>query len=95
METREAYQKKMESQFKEWGAKINQLRARAEKVSAEVKIEYYEQIYTLRTKQAAARNKLQKLKKAGGHTWQDLKAGVETAWKELKSTANNAVSKFK
>jgi hypothetical protein len=95
MGAREAYQKKMESQFKEWEAKINQLRARAEKVSAEVKIEYYEQIYTLRTKQAAARNKLQELKKAGGHAWQDLKAGVETAWKELKSTADNAVSKFK
>ncbi len=95
METKEAYQKKMESQFKEWEIKINQLRARAEKVSAEVKIEYYEQINTLRTKQEAARNKFQELKKAGGHAWQDLKAGVETAWKELKSSVDNAASKFK
>lgn len=95
MGAREAYQKKMESQFKEWEAKINQLRARAEKVSAEVKIEYYEQIYTLRTKQAAARSKLQELKKTGENAWQDLKAGVETAWKELKNALDNAVSKFK
>jgi len=95
MGAREAYQKKMESQLKEWNAKIDGLRARAERASADIQIEYYEQIDTLRTKQEAAQSKLQELKRAGGNAWQDLKAGVETAWKELRNTMDNAVSKFK
>lgn len=95
MGAREAYQKKMESQLKEWNAKIDGLRARAERASADIQIEYYEQIDTLRTKQEAAQSKLQELKRAGGNAWQDLKAGVEAAWKELRNTMDNAVSKFK
>ena len=95
MGAREAYQKKMESQLKEWSAKIDGLRARAERASADIQIEYYEQIDTLRTKQEAAQSKLQELKRAGGNAWQDLKAGVETVWKELRNTMDNAVSKFK
>jgi len=94
MDTKEAYQEKAEAQLREWGAKIDELKAKADKAKAEAKIEYYEQIEELRSKQEAIQLKLQKLRESGGQAWEELKPGLEHAWNDLKISVEKAVSKF-
>ncbi|HEX9776876.1 MAG TPA: coiled coil domain-containing protein [Geopsychrobacteraceae bacterium] len=95
MSKKQAYEEKLEAQLDEWNAKINVLKAKAEKVEAEAKIEYHEMIETLKTKQAAAKNKLAELHNASDDSWEDLKEGVENAWKSLNAAVKSAASRFK
>ena len=50
MGRKEAYQEKIEAQLKEWSAKINELKAKAEKAAAEKKTELHKMIDNLRAK---------------------------------------------
>jgi hypothetical protein len=54
MATKEAYQKKLEAQLKEWDAKLDQLSAKAQKATAEARITYENELESLKSKQAAA-----------------------------------------
>ncbi len=92
--SKEAYQEKLEAQLREWTAKIAELKAKADKAKAEVKMEYVEQIEKLRIQQAAAEAKLQELRQSGEQAWEDLKPGLERAWKELKTAVDHARSRF-
>lgn len=95
MGKREAYQEKMEAQFREWGAKIAQLRAGVDQVEAGARQEYHRQLELLRAKQEAAQKKLQDLKRESEATWSGLVAGVEAAWNDLRKSLDEAVSRFK
>lgn len=95
MEQKEAYQGKMETQLQEWGAKIDELTAKAEHATADAKARYHEQIRTLQTKREAAGEKLNELKNAGGDAWKDMKTGMESAWNDLKQALDSAIEKFK
>ena len=94
MSTKEAYQKKIEAQVKEWEAKIDVLKARMAKADAEQRIRYEKQIETLRTKRQNLRDKFNKLKDSGETAWEELKSGVETAWKDLKNAVERAENEF-
>lgn len=95
MSQKQAYQEKMEAQLKEWGAKIDELKAKAEKAEADAKLEYHKRIDGLQAKRNAAEAKLAEVKASGEETWENLKEGVEGAWNEFKSAVSDAVSKFK
>lgn len=95
MSMKEAYQKKMEAQLKEWSAKIDALKAKADKAGAEQKIKYYEHIESLRARQQKVREKLDKLRASSEAAWEDLRGSVEHAWEELKSAVERAAKKFK
>jgi len=58
MELKDAYQDKMNARLREWQAKIDALKARADQAEAEQKINYYEEIETLRTKQQKVQQNL-------------------------------------
>lgn len=92
---RKAFEEKFEAQLKEWNAEIALLKAKADKAKAEVKIEYYKTIETLQGKQDVARTKLRELRSAGDDAWEDVKAGAENIWTEIKSVFKNAASRFK
>lgn len=94
MNMKAAYQEKLEAQMREWNAKIEELKAKADKVKAEAKIEYYEQIQELHSKQAVVQAKMKTLTDSGEEAWEELKSGVEHAWSDLKSSVEKAVSKF-
>lgn len=94
MNTKKAYQEKFDAQLREWSAKIDELKAKADQAKAEAKIEYYEQIEELRSKQMAAQTKLQELSKSGEQAWEEFKPGLEHARKELKTSVERAASKF-
>jgi hypothetical protein len=90
MGMKETYHEKMETQLKEWSAKIDQLMAKVEHVSADLRLKYQKQIDALREKQAAARHKLDELKVTGESAWEEVKEGTERVWQELKEAFEKA-----
>ena len=95
MGKRKAYEEKLAAQLEEWNAQLALFKAKADKATAEAKIEYYEITEALQHKHDEARTKLQELKAAGDEAWEDLKAGAENAWIEVKTAFHSAASKFK
>ena len=95
MELKDAYQDKMNARLREWQAKIDALKARADQAEAEQKIQYYEEIESLRTKQQKVQQKLEELRSAGASAWEEVKAGVEAAWTDLEDAVQRAADKFK
>ena len=95
MGLKEAYLANREAELKEWDAKILQLEAKAEQAQAQLKIQYYEQLEALRTKQTSVREKLHELKQSSGAAWESVKIGLENAWHDLKGGLTSAAAKFK
>jgi len=95
MKNREIYVKKAEAQLDEWDAEIKKLKARADKASANAKLEYKKQIDTLKRKQEKAGDKLSELKAASDDAWEDLKKGLESATDALGSSLKSATAHFK
>lgn len=95
MSKKDAYRKKLESQLDEWDAKIDVLKAKANKAEASAKVEYHETLEDLKKKRSKARDKLQELRNASEDAWEDIKGGVETSWTELGAAVKAAVSHFK
>ena len=81
--------------MKRWTAKIDVLKAKAEKAKVEAKIKYYGEIEDLRTKQKLTKQKLQDLRESGDDAWEELRAGVDKALDDLKDALNRAASRFK
>jgi uncharacterized coiled-coil DUF342 family protein len=94
MNMKNAYQDKMDARLREWQANIDALRARADQVSAEQRIKYYEEIESLRTKQQRVHEKLEVLRTAGTDAWEEVKTGVEVAWSDLQDAVQRARDKY-
>jgi hypothetical protein len=92
---RKAYEEKLDAQLDEWSAELSLLKAKADKAKADAKIEYFKTIEALQLKQNEAKAKLRQLKSAGDDAWEDLKAGAEKAWAEVKTAYHDASSRFK
>lgn len=95
MGLKEEYRNKFEAQLREWKARIDLLEAKADKVKAELKIDYQQEMETLRRKKEALQARLKDLQEAGEGTWESMKGGVEKAASELKSAVERVISKFK
>jgi uncharacterized coiled-coil DUF342 family protein len=94
MSEKEVYQEKLDAQFQQWSAKVDELKAKADQANTETQLEYYEQIEELRFKQAAAYAKLQELRNAGERAWGELKPGLEHALDNFKNAVEKAVAKL-
>lgn len=85
----------MEAQLNEWCAKINELKAKAEKTSAETNIEFRKQVEALRSKQEAVKKRLKQLQNAAEGTWEGLRSKIDSTWTDIKASLDNVASKFK
>ncbi len=74
----------MERQLSRWGAKLDELYARAEEKSVEARVEYRLAIDDLLVKHELAQARLAELQVAGGDKWDIMKEGVESAWSDLE-----------
>lgn len=95
MGLKEAYIEKLDAQLREWGAKIDLLKAKADKAEAGAKIELHKQLDAVRARQESAQAKLKELQAVSEDAWETLKDGSERAWHELKVAVESATSKFK
>jgi uncharacterized coiled-coil DUF342 family protein len=93
--SREHYQEQIESTLNDWGEEIEKIRKKADKLGAEAKGKYREQIEDLRARQETAKNKLEEMKRTGGEAWEDFRSGAEAALDELKKGVEGAVAKLK
>jgi len=94
MSMKKAYEEKMDAQIREWSAKIDVLKAKAEKANAEQKIKYNEKIESIQAKRKKLENKMDELRNSGEEAWEEFRGGVEQAWEELKNAVERAGDKF-
>lgn len=95
MSMKEAYEQKLQAQLDEWRADIDKLKAKADSADADAQIEYYKEIEELQSMQETAANKLTELKHSGDDAWEDLKAGINSAWDALDNALKSATRRFK
>lgn len=94
MEDRNAYQGDMEAKLQEWGAKLDEMKVKADQAGADTKAQLDKQIKELTTKREAMQQNLAELKASGDEAWESLKAGMKGAWDELTAAFEEAASKF-
>jgi hypothetical protein len=92
---KQAFQHKLESELRQWEAKLEQLRARAKDAQAGIRAEFELQLEALAARQALAQEKLRELSRHGERTWEDLKEGAEKAWADLREALERAASRLK
>jgi chromosome segregation ATPase len=90
-----AFQETLEAQLKEWDAKLDVLKAKARKATAEARAECEGQLEALAAKRVLAQEKLQELRERTEDAWEDLKAGVDKTWGEIGKAINKIASHFK
>ena len=95
MEKSEAYRERMEAELRELKGRIEVLKGKASKAKADMKIELREEVEILEKKKAAFEEKVKKLRDSGSLAFEDLKAGVQNAYNDLKRGLDSALDKFK
>ena len=95
MSSRDQYVRRMQEKLEEWNTEIDTLSAKADKVTADIRSEYVEQISAIKEKQAAARQKIEEIQHSGESAWEDLKSGMELAWTAIGEAIDSAKSRFK
>jgi hypothetical protein len=95
MATKEAYQKRLEAQLKEWDATLAQLSAKAQKATADARIKYENELEHLKAKRAAAHKTLEELGRRSENAWEDMKDGAEKVWSEMSAAIEKAAARFK
>jgi len=81
MEKTEAHMGKMETQLKQWGAKLDELVAKAEKADDEAKVDYRERLHELKAKYKVAQSRFDEVRTAGSDKWDTFKTGLESSGK--------------
>lgn len=92
---REAHIAKIKAKLDKWNIEIDKLEAKAEQAKDASKAKYRRQIESLRTMRTEFEHKLEDLAQSGGKAWEELKGGVDSAWKTLSKNIKSAMSKFK
>jgi len=94
MQDKKSYLEMLADQLREWDTEIDELKVKAHLAKADAKDEFAKQLEELRAKREAAQGKLQQLQEAGDEAWDDIKAGVEKSWTEMKGAFRSAIAKF-
>jgi hypothetical protein len=94
MEDKQSFLQKLATQLQEWDTEIDELKVKAHLAKADAKDELNKQIEDLRVKKEAAQVKLKQLQEVGDEAWDELKAGAEKSWTELRGAFRSAMSKF-
>jgi len=81
----------LESQLRLWGAKLDELFAKAKVSKQEAQIESRKHLDELKLKLDAATTKLQAAKAAGGDKWDAFKHDLESSWKDLEGAFKKLV----
>ncbi|HEX9191644.1 MAG TPA: hypothetical protein VF847_06070 [Candidatus Deferrimicrobiaceae bacterium] len=92
---REEYHERIDRRIQEWGEEIEKLRGKTETLGAGARAKLQGQIEELKGLQKTAKEKLSRMRKAGGEAWGDLHAGAEQALEELRKGYESAASKLK
>ena len=92
MDSRTEYVEKLSLQMVELDNQIDLLKYKAD---SEAKAVYTNAIAALQIKRDSAAEKLQGISSAGDDEWEELKAGTEHVWGEVRTILHDAVMKIK
>ena len=95
METRDLYKQKYEAQLHEWSAKIEALKAHADKLTAEAKLDAKPHLDTLHAKLETAKAKLHEIAEATDDKWDDVVKGADHVWSDVKASVEGAYDALK
>jgi|APFre7841882724_1041349.scaffolds.fasta_scaffold45069_2 hypothetical protein len=95
MASKEAYQRKWEAQLNVWDAKLDQLRAKAQKATADVRIDYENELESLKHKREEAHKALAALADRSESAWEEMKDGAEKVWDDMRKAMEKVAARFK
>jgi hypothetical protein len=84
MDKQTEYIENLSAQMVEWDAQIDLLKEKAENASAEEKYELSRTIATIQLKRDQAAEQLLGISVASADEWEDMKAGAEQMWDEVR-----------
>lgn len=93
-EQMQAFRKQMETRLDEYGEKIDQLQAKAEKLGEDGKTKAQQQLTSLRQKRDEVSEKLKELGSSSGNAWEQLKSGIDAAMEDLANAYKKVVAEF-
>lgn len=93
-EQKGAYKKYIESKLKEYEQKLDELKAKGQKLTGDAKADLDQKLETLRKNRDAAYEKLETLKSKSGKAWEEIKSGIDSAMVELKKAYHKVISYF-
>ena len=95
MDKRTEYVEKLSAQMVEWDAQIDRLKDKAKSSTPDAQYDFSNAIAALQLKRDEAALKLQGISAAGDDEWEDLKAGTEQVWAEVRGILHDAILKIK
>jgi hypothetical protein len=93
LENRREYIDIIAERLEELDREIGKLEKLADEAVEEVKADYRKQIEYLFLKKAKVQDQVDKLKKASGNAWEDMKAGTELSWEVFQDSLKRGKSK--
>ena len=93
MDKQSEYVEKLSAQIVEWDTQLDLLRFKADSASDDEKSEYAREVDALLYKRNEAALILQGISTTSDDTLQDLKAGTENTWNEVRKSVHDAILK--
>lgn len=91
---KDEYQKRIEAETVDLGARIDELKKKAESATADAKEKLDAQIGDLDARRTDIAKRLAELKDSTSLAWEDMKVGIDKAVDELKQSYEKAKSRF-
>ena len=95
MKDKDKYINDLKAKIEEWNADIHKLKAKANQMEANTKLEYQKQIQSLKNKRDEMKEKLSHTDSSSEEAWKDLKSGLDQAWETMNNAVKSAKSRFK
>jgi chromosome segregation ATPase len=93
-EQMQAFREQMETRLNEYGEKIDQLQAKAEKLGEDGKAKAEQQLTALRQKRDEVSEKLNDLSSSAGTAWEQVKSGIAEAMEDLENAYKKVAAEF-
>lgn len=94
-EHRELYRRKYQAQMDEWSARVGEMRAHNEQLSATAKIEAQSHMDTVHRKYETVKSRLHEMADATDDKWEEVKRTADEAWTDFKSAVEGAYETIK
>jgi Skp family chaperone for outer membrane proteins len=93
-QAKEDLETRLKSSLADMDAEITKLQEKGLALKDEAKARWNEKMADLKTKQEAARKKVEELGKSTGEAWERLEAGAQAAWDDVQKAFQEASKEF-
>lgn len=95
MDRTRAYVERLSAQLVEWDRQLDSLSHKADRVGAELRAVYLQEINNLMLQRQAVELKLQKVAVAGNAPWQEMHEGGDDILDEVRADIHDAILNIK